>query len=131
MLGSAVSRSGLMEVQAFLWLGPAHAARWLWVWWRRWSRPGPWLSSRIFDCRCYAALNVADGLERLLCGSPRVGIPFFNECEQAAANLRYRHTELCADGAAALLPVAGWSGGDYPGCFEDSISGWQVGYPLS
>jgi hypothetical protein len=50
------------------------------------SRPG--LSSRIFDCRCFAALNIADGLERLLCGSPRVGIPFFNVCEQAAANLR-------------------------------------------
>jgi hypothetical protein len=91
----------------------------------------PWLSSRTFDCRCYAALNIADGLERLLCRSPRVGIPFFNECEQAAANLRYRHTELCADGAAALLPVVGWSGGDYPGCFEHSISGWQVGHPLS
>ena len=79
----------------------------------------PWLSSRTFDCRCYAALNIADGLERLLCGSPRVGIPFLNVCEQPVANLRYRHTELCADGAAALLPVVGWSGGDYPGC-----NGW-------
>ena len=90
----------------------------------------PWLSSRAFDC-CYAALNIADGLERLLCGSPRVGIPFFDEREQAVANLRCRHTELCADGAAALLPVVGWSGGDYPGCFEHSIRGWQVGHPLS
>jgi hypothetical protein len=91
----------------------------------------PWLSSRTFDCRCYAALNIADGLERLLCGPPRIGIPLFDECQQAAANLRYRHTELCADGAAALLPVVGWSGGDYPGCFEHSISGRQVGQPLS
>ena len=87
----------------------------------------PWLSSRTFESRCYAALNIADGLERLLCGSPRVGIPFFNVCEQPVANLRYRHTELCADGATALLPVVGWSGGDNPGCFEHSVSGWQVG----
>jgi hypothetical protein len=91
----------------------------------------PWLFSRTFDCRWYAALNIADGLVRLLCGSPRVGIPFFNVCEQAAANLFYRHTELCAGGVAARLPVVGWSGGDYPGCFEHSISGWQVGQPLS
>jgi hypothetical protein len=91
----------------------------------------PWLSSRNFDCRCYAAFNIADGLQGLLCGSARVGIPFFDECEQAAANLRCRHAELSADGAAALLPVVGWSGGDYPGCFAHSIRGWQVGHPLS
>jgi hypothetical protein len=116
-------------------LGPARAARWLWVLVEPLvEAPGgstPWLSSRTFDGRCYAALHIANGLQWLLCGSPRVGIPLFNECEQAAANLRYRHTELCADGAAALLPVVGWSGGDYPGCFEHSISGWQVGHPLS
>ena len=49
---------------------------------------------------------------------------------RAVANLRYRYTESCADGAAALVPVAGWSGGDDPGCFEHSVSGWQVGQPL-
>lgn len=91
----------------------------------------PWLSTRTFDCRCYAALNIADGLERLLCGSPRVGIPFFNVCEQAVANLRYGHTELCADGAAALLPVVGWSGGDNPGCFQQSLRRCQVLHPGS
>ena len=90
-----------------------------------------WLSCRIFECRCYAAFNFADGLERLLCGSPRVGIPLVDECEQAAADLRCRHIELCADGAAAWLPVVGGSGGDYPGCFEHSIGGWQVGDPFS
>jgi hypothetical protein len=89
------------------------------------------LSSWVFDYRRYAALDLADGLERLSCGLPRVGIPFFNECEEAVANLRYRHTELCADGAAARLPVVGWSSGDDPGCFEHSISGCQVGHPLS
>jgi hypothetical protein len=57
--------------------------------------------------------------------------PFFNECDQAAANLRYRHTESRADGAAALLPVVGWSGGDDPGCFRAQHRGWQIGHPLS
>ena len=91
----------------------------------------PWLSSRTFDCRCYAALNIADGLQRLLRGSTRVGIPLLDEFQQALANLRYRHTEPCTDGAAVLVPVAGWSGGDHPGCFEQNLSGWQVGKPLA
>ena len=104
-----------------LWLGPARALGWRFVLVERLVEAAggscPWLSSRTFDCRCYAALDIADGLERLLCGPPRVGIPFFDECEQAAANMSYRHSELCADGAAALLPVTGWSGGHHPGCF--------------
>jgi hypothetical protein len=66
----------------------------------------------------------------LLCGLPWVGIPLVDECEQAVANLSYRHTESYADGAAVLVPVAGWSGGDNSGCFEQSLSWWQVFHPL-
>jgi hypothetical protein len=91
---------------------------------------GPWLPGRTFDYRRYAAFDLADGLQWLLCGPPRVGIPLLDECEQALANLRYRHTEPCTDGAAVRVPVAGWSGGDHPGCFEQGLSGWQVGQPL-
>ena len=95
VLGSAVFRSGLTEVHAFplawssaccpLVVGLVETLVEAAVGSR------PWLSSRTFDCRCYAALNIADGLERLLWGSQRVGIPFFDVCEQAAANLRCAH----------------------------------------
>jgi hypothetical protein len=34
-----------------------------------------WLLSRAFDCRCYAAFGLADGLQRLLCSLAWVGVP--------------------------------------------------------
>jgi hypothetical protein len=72
--------------------------------------------------------DLADGLQGLLCGSARVGVPLFDE--QGVADLRHRYTETQADGAAVLVPVAGGSGGDYSSRFRESLAGWQVGQPL-
>jgi hypothetical protein len=58
--------------------------------------------------------------------SARVGVPVFDECEQGVADLRHRHIQSCADDAAVLIPVAGGSGGDDPGRFEESLRGWQI-----
>jgi hypothetical protein len=74
--------------------------------------------------------DLADGLQGLLCGSARVGVPLFDECEQGVADLRHRYTETQADDAAVLVPVAGGSGRDYPGRFQERFSGWQVVQPL-
>jgi hypothetical protein len=71
--------------------------------------------------------DLADGLQGLFRGSARVGVPVSDECEQGVVNLRHRNTETQADGAAAVFPVAGGSGGDHPGRFQESLSGWQVG----
>jgi hypothetical protein len=71
--------------------------------------------------------DLADGLQGLLRGSARVGVPLFDECEQGLTDLRYRNTEPKADGAAAMFPVAAGLGGDHPSRFQESFSGWQVG----
>ena len=54
------------------------------------------------DIRCLTAPLVCRGG----C-SARVRVPLFDECEPRVADLRHRYTETKADGAAALLPVAG------------------------
>jgi hypothetical protein len=62
----------------------------------------------------------------LLRGAARVGAPVFDECEQGVADVGHRNIQSCADDAAVLIPVAGGSGGDDPGRFEESLSGWQI-----
>jgi len=74
--------------------------------------------------------DLADGLQGLLRGSARVGVPVLDECEQGVVDLRHRNTEMKADGAAAVFPVAGGPGGDHPGRFPECFSGWQIGQPL-
>ena len=74
--------------------------------------------------------DLADGLEGLLRGSARVGVPVFGECEQGVADLRHWYTESCADVTAVLVPVAGGSGGNHLSRFQESFSGFQVVPPL-
>ena len=40
----------------------------------------PAMLSRQFDCLCYSAFDLAEGLQGLLCSLAWVGVPLVDEC---------------------------------------------------
>jgi hypothetical protein len=75
-------------------------------------------------------LDLADALQLLGGGTPRVAVPVLDVSEQGLPDRWQGKVESGADGVAALVPTFRGAGGDDPHRLGLGLFGWQAGEPF-